>query len=207
MKEWKPILLLARLKLVVLMFACIVSIGVILAIRHLNQQLNASLQQVNAELQSQQSQLEVKKSDLLNIESHIKRYETLKLQGLVGEPDRAMWVEQIQKNRSFLGLPDGFTVQLLPAKLLDDRQESAAIEGAIAQPYKHEMEFELRNVHEVEVLTLINTYRKEVRGRFRLQSCKFGEPKEIGFIANCTLRFVTIPAMTPVIQPESGVVQ
>lgn len=57
----------------------------------------------------------------------------------------------------------------------------------------HDMQFEMQDSVETEVLDLIDRFRGQAKGRFRVNACKLHDPKESGLTAQCALRFVTIP--------------
>ena len=65
------------------------------------------------------------------------------------------------------------------------------------QPLAHDMKFELREVHEADVLNLIAAYRSQVKGRFRVNACALQDAKESGLTAQCSLRFITVPLPPP----------
>ena len=201
MNAWKPVLLLARTSLIVLAMVVVLSLAGVFGMRYAQDKVYAALLQLQAVLQEQQGQLDNRKIDLANMESLINRYQSLRAQGLIGDPDRALLVEQLQSSRVKLALPSSFSVELQAAKALGGVELAAVEEGAPPQPLEHDLEFELHGVHEQEVLALVQDFRTQVRGRFRVQNCKWHEPKETGLSARCKLRFVSIPAMTTPLAP------
>ena len=205
MNEWKPILLLAKKSLLVLGVVLLMSLTAVFGMRSVEDGFNTALLQLQAALQQQQTQLESKNTDLKNMENHITRYESLRAQGLVGEPDRAMWVEQMQVSRKSLKLPESFAVDLQAAKPLGGAETAPPEEGSPALPQMHDLQFELRDVHELEVLALVQDFRNHVKGRFRVQSCKLQEPNDAGLSVRCSLRFVTMPAMATTNTATTGV--
>ena len=200
MNEWKSIFTNAKTSLVVMAAFLISSIAAVLVSRYVSDGISTSVGQLKSTLQKNQIQLETQQDDLKNMQSHINRYEILRNQGLVGEPDRALWVEQMQESRKRLKLPEAFAVELRAAQPIGvsvDSQNAPSAQGEAQQPQWHDLQFEIHDVHEIEVLQLVQEFRGHVKGRFRVQSCKLQEPKDTGLIAICTLRFVTIPAIAP----------
>lgn len=193
MKDWKPVFLLARKNLVFFAVVLIVGVAVIFGARHFANTLNLEVMQTQAALQDNQSQLESKKADLENMESHIKRYKILKAQGLIGEPARTLWVEQLQQTRKNLRLPDTLGVELNESKPLATNGVEVVDDGATMQPLMHDLSFEIRDVHEQEVLALMQDYRIQAKGRFRINDCQLFEPKDTGLSARCVMRFITMP--------------
>ena len=137
--------------------------------------------------------------------SHIQRFNTLRTQGLVGDPDRPLWAEELQAIYDRSGLPTALTYQLQTPKPVAEVNAGTApapslavsAEGASREPLFHDLKFEVRETQEDEVLQLIQDYRSRVVGRFRVNACSFSDPKDSGMTAQCVLRFVTIPAPKP----------
>lgn len=204
MNEWKTVLVPAKRSLVVLVLACVVGIGVVLGLRHSAGDFRNALLQMQAAVQEQQAQLEIRQSDLLNIHDNIARFEALRAQGLVGDPDRALWVEQLQASYKRLGLPGTVAVELSAARPLPGKD--AANAQAVAAnppsapptgPMAHDLQFGVRDVLETEVLALIDDFRAQAKGRFRLNACKLHTPVGTGLSAQCQLRFISMPLEKP----------
>lgn len=204
MKDWKPVLLLARNNLVFFAVVLLIGVAVVFGTQQFANNLNTVVMQTQAALQESQVQLDSKNADLENMESHIRRYKALKAQGLVGEPARALWVEQLQQSRIDIKLPDTLGVQLNESKQLITNGVEVVDDGTGVQPLTHDLTFELRDVHEQEVLNLIQEYRAHVKGRFRINECHLSDPKPTGLSAKCVLRFVTIPAADNVSAETKG---
>lgn len=198
MNDWKRVMLLAKRDLIVLLVCIVIGVTGVLGLKALADNLNNSVQLQQATLQEQQSQLAIKQNDLANMREHIQSYKLLRDQGLVGDPDRALWVEQLQSSYAALGLPGPIVVQLQAARPLDIGATSESAEATLAAPLVHELQFEIRESIEPDVLSLINNYRAQVKGRFRVNSCKWFEPKDTGITIQCVLRFVSIPLAPPI---------
>ncbi|OYT92840.1 MAG: hypothetical protein CFE43_06055 [Burkholderiales bacterium PBB3] len=200
MSEWSPILVAAKRSLVTLGIVAVVSAAAVFALQMWADTLKVQVAQLEAAVQGQRSQLATKQEDLRNVSGHIKRFEALRTQGLVGDPDRPLWVEELQASHGRLGLTTPLVYRLLIPKLVADTNAGTAApaavpaEGAASEPQFHDLQFEVRETHEEELLRLIQDYRAHVVGRFRVNACSFAEPKDTGMTAQCVLRFVTIPA-------------
>jgi hypothetical protein len=191
--EWKPVFVLAKKSLIVFGVVLVLVIGLVLVAQQFEKNASQMLSQTLGELQNNQNLFESKSIDLKNMEEHIKRYETLKARGLVGEPQRALWVEEFKKSQVELKIPD-LGVELKTSKPLT--MQATFVEegdGQTSQPLMHDLVFELRDVHEQEVLKLVDDYKNRVKGRFRLNECIFFEPKETGMSARCLIKLITIP--------------
>lgn len=206
MKEWQPVFVLARNSLIVFAVVLVAVIALVMLTQQYANNLANVFTQTQSELQNNQTILQSKAADLQNMENQIKRYEALKAQGLVGEPQRSLWVEDLKNAQIDLKLPDTMGVDLQVSKSLVMQENAVADpEGETVQPLMHDLVVNLNDVHEVELLNLIEHYKKRVKGRFRLNECKFSNTKETGMDARCVLRFVTMPAHEAAMQvmPES----
>lgn len=158
--------------------------------------LRKSLAQSRIQLSAQQPNLTAKQQDLRNVQAHIAQFRAFRAQGLVGRADREGWVEQLVLSREQLKLPDTLAYVLKPPQALADDATSdpaAAPASGADVPAAHDLDFELKGIHEQELLGFLQDYRARVHGRFRVQSCRFSEPVENGLSAQCTLRFFTLP--------------
>lgn len=198
MKDWLPVFKLARKSLLVLAGILIFSLSLYFGSDHIRKLLTANLGNKQAQLAAEQENLTQKQKDLDNIQSHIEQFRKLQQKGLIGAARREDWVEQLIASRKQLGLPDTLAYTLKqPIPLRDGATaEDTAATTTPASPdaaLAHNLEFELRNIHEEELLALLKTYESKVLGRFRVQSCRIAEPSAAGLFAQCTLRFFTLP--------------
>jgi hypothetical protein len=193
MNAYQLVLQLARKSLIWLGVLVVLCVAVVWGLGELASNLKNQLAQQQSALQEQQALLQAKQTDLSNMREHIERYQALRNQGLVGEPDRALWVEQLQNSHQKLQLPGGLAVQLQAAKFLAPKPAGIEPDPTQPEPMVHDLQFEIRNAVETDVLRLIREFRAQATGRFRVNACKVLEPKGDGFIAQCVLRFVTVP--------------
>jgi hypothetical protein len=177
-----------------ILFALSLVFGSIYVRDSLKKNLATSQGQVN----SRKAALEIKQADLKNIRTHIAEFRLLKQQGLVGNADREAWVEQLSAVRAELKTGDTLSYTLRPPQLPTDPAAGAPAGAAApagpeeATAYIHDLDIELGGIHEDEVVALFQEYRNRVRGRFRIQSCRFGNPTPVGMFAQCTLRFFNV---------------
>lgn len=209
MNGWKPIFVAARRSLVALAVVALLCIGAVVSLHMLANSLNTQVLQLGSAVQGQRAQLGLKQEDLRNMHSHIARFELLRAQGLMGTPDRPSWVEELLASHSRLGLSTRLVYQLQTPRTVADANAppsatpaAAPPEGTGEEPLVHDLQFELREVHEGDVLRLIQDFSTHVKGRFRVNACTFSEPKEDGMMAQCVLRFITVP-LPPVAKPAS----
>lgn len=159
--------------------------------------LKGMLSTTQGQVNSRKALLEVKQTDLKNIRAHIVEFRQLKQQGLVGVADRESWVEQFSSVRAELKAGDTLSYTLKPPQVLanpgsDPASPAPAVSSEEATPLTHDLDIELGGIHEDEVIALFQGYRERTRGRFRVQSCRFGNPTPAGMFAQCTLRFFNV---------------
>lgn len=201
MNDWLPILRRARTPLLVLAGTAVLGAALFFGSRHVLDQLEQGLAEAQAQSGVQQAALAEKERDLAGTEANLGLFRTLQQQGLVGIAEREAWVEQLLASRRDLGLPETLTYTLKPpAPLGTDpaaATSAAPTPAAADAPMAHDLEFEIRDIHEAELLALLDTYRAKVRGRFRTQSCRLSEPAPSGLAARCVLRFFTLAPVAP----------
>lgn len=205
-KPWRTILQRARLSLIVLASAIALSLAMVLGSGHVRDGMQRTLMQSRAQTSAQQAGLVEKQQDLAYVETHIGAFRTLRKQGLLSTPDRENWAEQLLAARRHLGLPDTLTFLLPPAAGAEPKADGAtggeetggggggdgdgAGDGAVLT---HDLQIELRDIHEEELLALLREFQTRIDDRFRVQSCRLSGPSESGLTAQCTLRFFTLP--------------
>ena len=187
----------ARRELAILACTCIAAFAIVFGSAYWNAQEKEGLGQVEAQASARQSELNQKQTDLNNIQAHIDKFKALKQKGLVGVADREGWAEQFNTSRQTVGLGGvDLTYTLDPPKVMSDVPASPDDIAAPIDPtaaLQHDLQFELRGVHEVELLKLLRDYKANVDGQYRIQSCELNNPSSTGLQAKCTLRFFTLP--------------
>lgn len=196
MNAWAPVFSRSRRSLIALAVVVLLSAALVYGLGLLADNQRQTLTALQGSLQAEQAALEVRQNDLVNVRTHIKSYERLIEQGLVGTPDRAQWVEQLQASHQRLGLPGRVSLQLQAAKPLaaNDAEPPSDPNAPPIVPQTHDLQFDIRDVHEEELLALLQDYRDSVKARFRVDACHLRDPTDTGLSVSCTLRFVTIPA-------------
>lgn len=195
MNDWLPILRRARTPLLVLAGTAILGAALFFGSRQALGQLEQALADMEAQSGAQQATLAGKEYDLANTQANLGLFRALQQQGLVGAADREAWVEQLIASHRELGLPETLTYTLKPPAALGT--EPATTLGAPPTPVTHDLEFEIRDIHEAELLALLDTFRTKAHGRFRTQSCRLSEPAPNGLAARCVLRFFTLAPPLP----------
>ena len=198
MTPYRLIFQRSRRPLNILAISIFVSLTFAIGSIYVRDSLKTSIANDEAQLAARRSILTTKKLDLQTIQTHIAKFQSLKQQGLVGSADREGWVEQLTANRiqRISGGTLAYTLKppqaLTNAATLEFDPTGTAVVNPDA-PTTHDLEFQLKGIHEAELLDMLQDYRNSVHGRFRVQSCRFGDANQDGLLVQCTLRFFTVP--------------
>jgi hypothetical protein len=189
-----PIFKRARRPLNVLAGAIFLSLTIVFGSIYGRDTLRESLAQSRSQLGTQQPNLTAKQQDLRDVQAHIGQFRGFRTQGLVGSADREGWVEQLVASRERLQLADTLSYVLKPPQAMTDAATADPAAAAVNPdaPATHDLDFELRGIHEQELLDLLQDYQSKVHGRFRVQACHLGATPA-GLVAQCTLRFFNLP--------------
>ncbi len=198
MNDWRPVFRQARASLYLLFAILLFCLGLFFGSSHVRDRLALELAQEQANIVTAQENLTQKQKELDNVRSNIEKFQKLQQQGLTGTARREDWIEQLLATRKQLGFAEDTLSYTLkePASANPAPEQEAAEEtqdGTQPAPLAHNLELKLRHIHEEELLAFLNTYQENARGRFRIQSCRLGEPSDQGLAAECTLRFFTLP--------------
>lgn len=204
MSNTQTIIKLARRSLLVLATALIMALALYAGSGFFRDRVRTQLTATQQSAAASQASLSEKESDLANLQAEIKHFNLLREQGMVGEPDRAGWTEQLIESRQRTGLPDTLVYTLEAPQPLATQDALAAAPAAAeaapadpASPLFHDLNFEISSIHEEELLLLLRDYQAHVKGRFRINACTLGSRTATGLSARCTLRFFTLPAVKP----------
>ncbi|MBK9237961.1 MAG: hypothetical protein IPO19_19040 [Rhodoferax sp.] len=208
MSDRQTVLQLAQRSLVVLALAVALGLALFLGSRFFKDRMRDELAQAQQAQSANQASLAQKQTDLANLQAEISRFAVLRQQGLVGKAERETWAEQLVASRQRSGLPDTLTYTLHAPKPIAAQAGSATGaepapvadapgEAAASGPQFHDLDIELSNIHEEELLALLQDYQAQAKGRFRVNACALSARTETGLSARCTLRFFTLPDVSP----------
>ncbi len=205
MSNTQTIILLARRSLLVLAVALIMAFGLYAGSSFFKDRGRTQLAATQQTASANQASLSEKQLDLDNLQAEIKHFNLLRDQGMVGEPDRAGWTEQLTASRQRTSLPDTLVYTLEPPKPLTmqgnvENAPAAAQEVAPADASEalfHDLNFEISSIHEEELVLFLRDFQTHVKGRFRINACRLENRTATGLSARCTLRFFTLPEIKP----------
>jgi hypothetical protein len=180
-----PFLRPLLIKLAILLGALVLAWGVLYVVQ---QTLLPDWQQAQSRLQAAQSQLGEAQADQTELETHRRTYEMLKASGLLGGEPRAIWVEDLLRISSDLGLQAHISFTLGSPQAVDLPQAQAI--GA--KVTRHTLEYSFSRVHELEVLQLTQQYLQAHQDLARLMGCQLDQPTAQGLSARCRVNFLHI---------------
>lgn len=126
---------------------------------------------------------------------HAAEFQRLSAQGLLQAPDRERWIDQLLAAQRQLDLPPTLNYTLPPPRPASLTTPAPPLAGTV---WMHDLELSLTNIHEAELLALIDRLRNSITEAFRIQHCRLSQPREEGLNAQCTLRFFSLlPADAP----------
>lgn len=223
MSHWIPVIRHARGSLFILACATALGGGLIYGSSYFDESLFGTFAQHRNQSKAKRAGLAEKQQQLAYLEAHIEQFRAIEAQGLLGVADREEWVQQLLASRKQLGLPDTLVYTLKqPAPMTGGSSAgqsgtpAAPVSGLAARisrqpaaapkteaPMMHDLEIELRDIHEEELLALLQDFQSRIRNRFRVQSCQLTTPVASGLSAQCTLRFFSLPQIQNQ-QPAAG---
>jgi hypothetical protein len=190
MTHWQTLMHRARNSLLVLAGTVTLCLLLALGCHHWSAQAQAALAQSQSALSTQAAAARDGLAELQYMQSHVERYRQLAQVGLIGPAARESWVQQLMASHQRLALPGPLRYTLHAPEPLPTAEAGPFPDGAVLI---HDLEFSLSQVHEEEVMALLQDYDARVKGRMRVNSCSFADPTPDGLSAQCSLRFFTLP--------------
>ncbi len=187
-RQWTVILPLVRPAVALLLAAALVLALASGALWGVRLYLAPQWQQAQAERQAAQGELELARSEQADAAAHLPRYRQMVADGFVGGEPRAAWVEDLLQIAAGLGLRDQLTFQLAPPEILPLPQA----QEAQAQVQRHALQVELRQVHEIEALRLLQQLQARHPQVAQLAGCIFDQPAAQGLAVRCRVNFLHI---------------
>lgn len=164
----------------------------------LNQYNTAKAQAIardEVELQGARRKVQTLAADLAVLEAHLESFKQLVDIGLIGDPDRDLWVQKFEAIYQTLDLPPTLRYVLAPPQLHTDIRITAPGAMPLSQikALRHDLNVELSGIHEGEFLAFIDTLRTDWQTPFRLETCQMKRQPEAGLQIKCTLRLFSLP--------------
>lgn len=156
-------------------------------------------------LQGTRSEIETLTTDLASLDAHLTTFTHLSGIGLIGDPERDLWVQNLEAIYNGLGLPPTLRYTLAPPQPLVDPQDAASgeIPPAAANALRHDLAIELSGIHDEEFLGFIKRLRTDWQTPFRIESCQMSREAETGLQIKCVLRLFSLPQASDG-QPAGG---
>ncbi len=195
MKDYLLIFKQAKIALIIFAFSLVILISSIAVVSYFNTLAASALAQKQATLQSTRTEIQALTNDLQSIEANLTSYKHLTQLGLLGEPDRAAWVERFNALYQASGLPPTLRY-ILAAPKPYTANATAAPTGAQPQALSHDLQIELTGIHEGEFLTFTDKLAAEWLTPYRIENCDMTRIEEDGLNIKCTMRLFSLPLAT-----------
>lgn len=203
--DWKIIMQDARRALIILGVSLALAGILFFGSDYARQSTAQTRHQIDAEFAAEEQIRAQKERDLSDIDKNLPEFRQLISNGLIGNAEREVWIEQLTATHHQLGQPNTLNYILQAPRPYQAGNEAnpppenaaTSLPAASSGIQTHDLLIELSAVHEGDVFNLIEHYRRQVKGLFRVQECEFSQPGETGLSARCVLRFFTYNEQRP----------
>ena len=204
MNAYRLILVSAKGPLILFAFSLMLTLSLVLGLAHYREQTETTFVKAEAALRATRNEIQALTSDLATVEKHLVDFKKLTRLGLIGDPDRAVWVQNLVSIYSKLELPPTLRYSLAPpSPLAESAVTASGAPPALAKALRHDLDIELSALHEVEFLTFMDRLRTDWQTPFRVETCQFTREPKAGLQIKCTLRLFSLP-LKAVTQPAGA---
>lgn len=205
MIPWRDILAAARGSLILLGSVLLTTLLAMAFGAHAVSTLRSEQQQQKNRIADLQRSLQDKRQAQDFLLRHAEAFRRLAARGMLREPDRDHWIGQLLAAHRQLDLPPTLKYTLPPPRpaaadtsTAASTSTSASASSPAGTTWLHDLEFSLENIHEEELLALIDRFGNSIADPFRIQHCRLSQARAEGLSAQCTLRFFSLlPRDTP----------
>ncbi|MDD5759127.1 MAG: hypothetical protein PHI06_08595 [Desulfobulbaceae bacterium] len=194
MSGYRLIFELSKGPLFLLALCLVLVIALVGGLIHYRGQTEVTLAQVETELQATRTEIQALTYDLVSLEKHFTNFRHLSHIGLIGEPGREDWVQNLVAIYNELELPPTLSYALSPP--LPFAGSFALVGGAQSSPPSvllHDLDIELYAIHEGEFLSFMERLRSDWQTPFRVEKCLITRDLKPGLRIKCTLRLFSMP--------------
>lgn len=194
----------AKGALILFSLSLVLALAMVVWPAHYQKARELALVQSELVLQRTRSEIETFSLDLDLLESHLVAFKHLASIGLVGDPERDLWVQKLEAIYESLDLPPPFRYALASPRIVDSPAVSA-VGAAPALPSKalrHDLDIELSDIHDGEFLAFIDKLRTDWQVPFRIESCQMQRQGDMGMQIKCTLALFSLPVEKGIQEPE-----
>lgn len=192
MNKYREIFKLSRLALIVFSLSVLACIASVAVVTYFSDRAAGALAQQQAALQALRDEIQTLNSDLESIEANLSGFKHLAKLGLVGEPNREIWVEKLEAIHRQSGLPPTLRYTL-NAPVAHTTGAGSPQAGVPTDALDHDLSIEMSGIHEGELLAFTDRLARDWLTPFRIESCDINADSERGLNVNCTLRLFSIP--------------
>ncbi|MBV2234395.1 MAG: hypothetical protein KUL75_02510 [Sterolibacterium sp.] len=189
MTHWLPLLPITRHGLRLLAGVVLGTTLLLLAGTHTVNNLRTAHQQLQDRLRHLQDNQQRAEAEQAFLMRHRATFEQLADQGLLQPPAREQWLNQLLAAHQQQELPATLNYRWATTQPLPRLDNNTTTTHSV---WIHDLEFSLQNIHEEDLLHLLDQLTQSIREPFRIQGCQLSDPQAEGLQAQCTLRFFSL---------------
>ena len=205
MKDSRLVFEPAKGALILCALSLVLALASVMGLTHYHKARVIALAQSEGGLQGVRSEIQTLTDDLASLQAHLSSFNHLVSIGLIGDPEREVWVQKLEAIHKALDLPPTLRYALASPRLLVDEKDIAAgvLPPSASNALRHDLEIELSGIHEDEFLAFLDRLRIDWQTPFRIETCQMTRETEIGMQIKCTLRLFSLP-LAPEGQPPGS---
>lgn len=196
MKDYRLVLGPAKGALILAGVSMAFALVMVFGLSHYYKARAVALEQSEKRLEDARSTTQTLTADLSSLEAHLPTFNHLVDIGLIGDPERDLWVRSLEALYNSLGLPPTLRYVLAPPQPLADNPEVSvgALPPLRTKALLHDLDIELSGLHEGEFLGFIDKLQTNWQAPFRIERCQMMRESEAGMQIKCTLRLFSLPS-------------
>lgn len=152
------------------------------------EQIQSRHHQLTRQHQTVSQQVKLLHDNQAYLQQHQDDIARLQEQGLLTVASTERWLEALLASGQPMGITRFDAYRIKPIA-----QDQPSFPPQLRVLQRHQLEFSVHDLHEVELLKLLRGYRQQLGNNFRLQACELTHPSGQGLSARCQLQFFSLP--------------
>jgi hypothetical protein len=197
MNDFRVILKPAKLALILLALTVALSLAAVTGLTRYRTAQEQAIIQTEQQLAATRDNIKALTYDLNTLNKLAQKYQQLKQQGFIGEPNRDGWVQRLETLYRDLNLPPNLRYTLSTPQLINP-QPTAGPQAYQNNVLRHDLNIELAAIHEGELIDFIDKLSANWRVPYRVETCQIereaAEEPISGLQIKCTLQIYSLPS-------------
>ena len=196
MNDYLIVLKPAKLAVILLALTVALAVASVTGLARYRTAKEQSTIQTEQQLAATHDNIKALTYDLNTINKLAQKYQQLKLQGFIGEPNRDGWVQRLEALYRDLNLPPNLRYTLVTPQLLNP-QPAIGNFSYMNNVLHHDLNVELSAIHEGELLDFMNKINTDWAAPYRVETCQIAreatEDPVSGLQIKCILQIYSLP--------------